>query len=79
MTFFSVIKNQIQSSHKIKISNQGYKGIVHLLKTIQVSLTHKQHTWISKLQSINFEPRGGPLDLLTLHTQSCEVEVYFVF
>ena len=47
--FFLLQKNQIQSSHKIKINHQGYKGIVHLLKTIQVSLTHKQHTWISNL------------------------------
>ena len=27
---------QIQSSHKIKINHQGYKGIVPLLKTIRV-------------------------------------------
>lgn len=42
-------KNQVQSSHKVKINHHGYKGTIHLLKTTQVSLTHKQHTWISNI------------------------------
>lgn len=48
----------------MKINNQGYKGIVHFLETIQVRLTHKL-TWISKSQFIDVEPRVVLYDLFT--------------